>query len=89
MDYRRGVLSAQGRSMNSRALDFLDRWEADHVEPVPADRREQEARHLAAACREDAIRAGIAIVDLQRAAKGDLVQNMLDALEAAALRGSE
>jgi len=37
-------------------------------------------------CREDAIRASIALVDLQRAAKGNLVQNMLDALEAASLR---
>jgi hypothetical protein len=45
--------------------------------------RGQEAVRLADLCREDAVRAGIALVDLQRAAKGNLVRDMLDALEAA------
>lgn len=66
-----------------RALDFLDRWEADHVEAVPIHCWGQEAVRLADLCREDAIRAGISLVDLQRAAKGNLVRYMLDALEAA------
>jgi hypothetical protein len=70
--------------VNDRAIEFLDHWEAEHVEVVPAQQRGSEAARLAELCREDAIRAGIALVDLQRAAKGNLVKNMLDALEAAA-----
>jgi hypothetical protein len=66
-----------------RAIDFLDRWEADHVATVPVHRRGEEAARLANLCREDAIRAGISLYDLERAAKGSLVRNMLDALEAA------
>jgi hypothetical protein len=34
-------------------------------------------------CREDAIRAGISVEDLEAAVGGDLVRNMRDALEAA------
>ncbi len=69
-----------------RALEFLDRWEADHVEPVATAKLGQEAVRLAAFCREDAVRAGISTVDLQRAVKGNLVKNMLDALQAASDR---
>jgi hypothetical protein len=69
--------------MNERALVFLDRWEADHVEAVPADQRDKEAQHLAAACREDAIRAGIAIAELEQACGGDLIKSFKDALDAA------
>jgi hypothetical protein len=66
-----------------RAREFLDYWESEHVEAVPARQRGQEAVRLAELCRDDALRAGLALVDLQRAANGNLVQNMLDALEAA------
>lgn len=66
-----------------RAFDFLDRWEADHVEAVPVHRRGHEAARLAELCREDAVRAGINLYDLERVGKGDLIRNMLDALEAA------
>jgi hypothetical protein len=69
---------------NERALEFLDRWEADHVEAVPSSQWGSEAARLADICREDAIRAGVSLVDLQRAARGNLVQNMLDALSWAA-----
>jgi hypothetical protein len=69
--------------MSDRALEFLDCWEADHVEVVPLSKWAFEAVRLADQCREDAIRAGVAVVDLQRAAKGNLVQNMLDALKEA------
>lgn len=71
-----------------QAADFLDRWEADHVAAVPAHRRGHEAARLAELCREDAIRAGVNLYDLERVAKGSLVRNMLDALEAA-IEGSE
>lgn len=70
--------------MTERAREFLDRWEADHVEVVPGAQREREAILLAAACREDARRAGIAASDLERAADGDLVRSLMEALEAAA-----
>jgi hypothetical protein len=69
---------------SERALEFLDRWEADHVEAIPPSRWGSEAARLADMCREDAIRAGVSLVDLQRVAKGNLVQNMLDALSWAA-----
>jgi hypothetical protein len=72
--------------MSDRALEFLDRWEADHVEITPTAQWGQEATRLAEMCREDAMRATIPLADLQRAAKGNLVQNMLDALAAVAKR---
>ena len=75
--------------MTDRALEFLDYWEAEHVEAVPPRDKGREAVRLADACREDAIRAGISLVDLQRAAKGNLVQSMLEALEAASKRKDE
>jgi hypothetical protein len=69
---------------NFRPVEFLDRWEADHVEPVLAKQRGVIAARLAEQCRDDAARAGIEIADPMRAAKGNLVQNMLDALKEAA-----
>jgi len=69
-----------------RALEFLDYWESEHVEAVPARQRGQEAVRLAELCRDDAVRAGIALVVLQRAANGNLVRNMLEASEAASHR---
>jgi hypothetical protein len=72
--------------MSDRALEFLDRWEADHIQVTPQNQWGYQAARLAEMCREDAIRAGISTVELQRAAKGNLVQNMLDALEVLSLR---
>jgi len=69
--------------MSDRAIEFLDHWEAEHIEIVPPRERGKEAVRLATLCREDAIRAGIAVFDLERAAKGSLIKNMLDALEVA------
>jgi hypothetical protein len=87
MDHCRSVLptesSSRPPSVIDRAREFLDYWESEHVEAVPARQRGQEAVRLAELCRDDALRAGLALVDLQRAANGNLVQNMLDALEAA------
>jgi len=93
MDHRRAVLASKiraiGIAVSNRAMEFLDRWEADHIVAVPSHQFGSEAARLAGLCREDAIRAGITLVDLQRAAKGNLVQNMLDALEAATNRGNQ
>jgi hypothetical protein len=69
--------------MNVRATEFLDRWEADHVEAVLPGRRDAVAAELAQRCREDAARAGIAMSDLVQAANGNLVRCMREALEAA------
>jgi hypothetical protein len=75
--------------MSDRALEFLDRWEADHVVVTPPNKWGHEAARLAEMCREDAVRAGVSFADLQRAAKGNLVQNMLEALAAAANRAKD
>jgi hypothetical protein len=75
--------------MSECALEFLDHWEADHITAVPPQLKGREAARLAAMCREDAIRAGIDAFDLEKAAKGNLAQNMLDALEAAADRTND
>jgi hypothetical protein len=73
-------------STADRALEFLDHWESDHVKYVPPAQRGAEAVLLAEQCREDAIRAGVDLLDLQRAAKGNLVQNMLEAVAVAETR---
>lgn len=72
--------------MNHRAIEFLDRWEADHVHPVPPDQRPIEAQRLAKRCLDDANRAGLDQAALEVAAGGDLVANMLQAMAAAAAR---
>jgi integrase len=55
---------------------------------LPA-RQSREGRLLAALCRDDAVRAGISVRDLEVAAGGDLIRNMSEALDAAALRETE
>jgi hypothetical protein len=69
--------------MNDRAREFIDHWESENVEAVPDADKSREAERLAAMCREDAIRAGISIQDLDAAGGGDLMRNMREALEAA------
>jgi hypothetical protein len=64
-----------------QAEEFLDVWEAEHVEPVPDSKMRQESERLAAACRADAVRAGISIANLESAADRDLVTYMLGALQ--------
>ena len=75
--------------MTDRAEEFLDRWEAENVDAVPASNKAAEAERLAKLCLEDAARAGIAEQDLKDASGGDLVSNMLRALEDAASRETE
>ena len=48
--------------------------------------REDQARGLALRCREDAAKAGISSQDLEAAAEGNLIGNMLQALDAAEFR---
>ena len=75
--------------MSDRAREFVDHWESEHVEAVTHSEKRKEAERLASQCREDAARAGISERDLEDAVGGDLISNMLEALEAAAWRGIE
>jgi hypothetical protein len=68
--------------MSDRAREFIDHWESEHVEAVPDAEKAGEAERLATMCREDAIRAGISVQDLEAAVGGDLIKNMREALEA-------
>jgi len=72
--------------MSNRATEFLERWEFEHIEVVPPSERAEQAQRLALQCRKDAAKAGISGHDLQAAREGDLVGNMIRALDAAALR---
>jgi hypothetical protein len=73
-------------AMSNRAAEFMERWEFDHIKFVPDSERAEEARRLAALCREDAAKAGISAADLDAAVEGDLIGNMAGALAAAAFR---
>jgi hypothetical protein len=75
--------------MTYRAQEFVDYWESEHIEAVADSEKAKKAEQLALACRQDALRAGITEQDLEDAVGGDLIGNMLQALEFAALRGSE
>jgi hypothetical protein len=75
--------------MSDRAREFIDHWESEHVEAVADPDTAREAERLASLCRRDALRAGISEQDLEDAVGGDLIGNMLQALEAAALRKLE
>ena len=48
--------------------------------------RQDQAQRLALRCREDAAKAGISGQDLEAAAEGNLIGNMLQALDAAEFR---
>ena len=72
--------------MRNRATEFLDRWELEHVTYVAIPEREETARRLALQCREDAARAGITEQELEEAVEGDLVGNMVTALDAVTFR---
>jgi hypothetical protein len=70
----------------SEAKKFLAEWETEHVQIVERSNREDEARRLALQCREDAIKAGLSTEDLEAAVEGNLIDNMLQALDAAEFR---
>jgi hypothetical protein len=75
--------------MSEQAEKFLAQWEFEHIadsDPVARSHREEEARRLALRCREDAGKAGISSQDLEAAAEGNLIGNMLQALDDAEFR---
>jgi hypothetical protein len=53
---------------------------------VERSHREEQARRLALQCREEAAKAGISQQDLEAAVEGNLIGNMLQALDAAEFR---
>jgi hypothetical protein len=68
-------------AMTYRAKEFVDYWESEHIAAVADSEKAKEAEQLAAACRQDALRAGITGQDLEEAVGGDLIGNMLQALD--------
>jgi hypothetical protein len=75
-----------GVVMSEQAEKFLGQWEIDHIKMVARPDREDEAGRLALRCLEDAARAGISSQDLEAAAEGNLIGNMLQALDDAEFR---
>jgi hypothetical protein len=69
--------------MSEQAKEFLARWEIEHIKMVARSDREDQASRLALRCREDAAKAGISNEDLEAAAEGNLIGNMLQALDEA------
>ena len=69
--------------MSSRAREFLDRWELEHLGAVPEDRKLRELIQLAVSCRKDAVAAGIPAEELRTAAAQDLIRDMLAAIATA------
>jgi hypothetical protein len=72
--------------MSGQAEKFLAQWEIEHVKIVARSDREDQARRLALQCREDAAKAGISSQDLEAAGEGNLIGNMLQALDDAEFR---
>ena len=68
--------------MSEQAEKFLAQWEIEHVKLVARSNREYEAGRLALRCLE----AGISSQDLEAAAEGDFIGNMLQALDDAEFR---
>jgi hypothetical protein len=67
--------------MSEQAEKFLAQWEIEHIKVVARSNREDQARRSALRCREDAARVGISSQDLEAAAEGNLIGNMLQALD--------
>ena len=72
--------------MSEQAEKFLAQWEIEHVKMVARSDRVYKAGRLALRCLEDAARAGISSQDLEAAAEGNLIDNMLQALDDAEFR---
>jgi hypothetical protein len=72
--------------MSEQAQKFLAQWETEHIKVVSRSDREDEARRLVLRCREDASKAGISNQALEAAAEGNLIGNMLQALDDAEFR---
>jgi hypothetical protein len=78
--------SSGGELMSDQAKKFLAQWEREHIEVVPRSDREAQARRLALWCRQDAVNAGISDQELEAVVEGNLVGNMLQALDDAEFR---
>ena len=72
--------------MTDQAKKFLAQWEFEHITVVARSDRENQGRRLALQCREDAAKAGISSQDLEVAAGGNLIGNMLQVLADAEFR---
>jgi hypothetical protein len=72
--------------VSEQADKFLAQWEIEHINMVARSDRENQAQRLALRCREDAARVGISSQDLEAAAEGNLIGNMLQALDDAEFR---
>jgi hypothetical protein len=72
--------------MSEKAEKFLAQWQFEHVKIVGRSDRVYEAGRLALRCLEGAARAGISSQELEAAAEGDLISNMLQALDDAEFR---
>jgi hypothetical protein len=72
--------------MSDQAKKFLAQWEFEHIKVVARSDREDQARRLTLQCREDAAKAGISNQDLEAVVEGNLIGNMLQALDAAEFR---
>ena len=72
--------------MSEQAEKFLAQWEIEHIKMVARSDRQDQAQRLALRCREDAAKAGISGQDLEGAAEGNLIGNMLQALDDAEFR---
>jgi hypothetical protein len=72
--------------MSTRAAQFINRWEVDHVGVVSPAERTEVAKRLALQCREDAAKAGVSELELEGAVDGDLIGYIIQALSAVAFR---
>ena len=75
--------------MSEQAEKFLAQWQFEQIadsDIVARSDREDQAQRLALRCREDAAKAGINSQDLEAAAEGNLIGNILQALDAAEFR---
>ena len=75
-----------GKLVSEQAEEYLAQWQIEHVKMVARSDREYEAGRLALRCLEDAARAGISSQELEVAAEGNLIGNMLQALDDAEFR---
>jgi hypothetical protein len=67
--------------MTDQAKKFLAQWQFEHITVAARSNREDQARRLALQCREDAAKAGISDQHLEAVVDGNLIGNMLQALD--------
>jgi hypothetical protein len=77
------LLKSKCAPMAYHARQFLAEWEFEHIKAVERANREERARLLAEKCRDDAAKAGINKWALEIAAGGDLIRELIKALNEA------